>query len=257
MNNGELERRIIQQQFGAHAADYVASKPHAHGASLKRLVELIQPQAHWRALDVATGAGYTAFTFAPHVAQVWATDITQEMLALVKRGAQERKFHNLIVEFADAEHLPFLEGSFELVTCRIAPHHFMDVGSFMFEVARVLKPGGTLAVVDNVVPQGAVGDYINAFEKLRDPSHGRCLDMLEWSQAFEAAGILLNHQEIADKQMHFEDWAARHGVVMQRYLRAMLVHGPADVSAVLRPEMIGGNITFMLQEAILIGKSLA
>src|SRR6266849_4178603 len=79
-----MTKSLVQEQFGATAAHYLTSKPHAKGKSLERLVELVQPQPAWRALDVATGAGHTAYAFAPHVARVWATDITEEMLALLK-----------------------------------------------------------------------------------------------------------------------------------------------------------------------------
>ena len=79
-----MAKSVVQEQFGATAAHYLTSKPHAKGKSLERLVELVKPQPGWRALDVATGAGHTAYAFAPHVARVWASDITEEMLALVR-----------------------------------------------------------------------------------------------------------------------------------------------------------------------------
>jgi ubiquinone/menaquinone biosynthesis C-methylase UbiE len=69
-------KQQIQHLFGRAAADYAASGVHASGYSLNRFVELIQPQIDWRVLDVATGAGHLALTFAPHVAQVVASDIT-------------------------------------------------------------------------------------------------------------------------------------------------------------------------------------
>ncbi|MCP4428488.1 MAG: methyltransferase type 11, partial [Chloroflexi bacterium] len=77
-----MSKSVVKEQFGANAAAYATSKPHAKGASLARLVELTRPQPDWQMLDVATAAGHTAFIFAPHVAHVWATDITPEMLAL-------------------------------------------------------------------------------------------------------------------------------------------------------------------------------
>ena len=249
-----MGRKIIQQQFGAHADDYVTSVPHAQGASLKRLVELVNPGPHWKVLDVATGAGHTAFRFAPHVAQVWATDITREMLEATKRGARERGIKNLIIEYADVEDLPYQANSFDLVTCRIAPHHFVDVQPFMLEAARVLNKDGILAVVDNIVPPGMVGDYINAFEKLRDPSHGRCLSMDEWRGAFEASGFNLVHQETLDKQMVFEAWAARHGKLMHRYLMALLTYAPAEANALLQPRTMDGQLAFNLREGILVGR---
>src|SRR5690242_18432848 len=120
----EESKELVQKQFGAHAAAYATSRPHAQGASLKRLVELTQPQPNWQVLDVATAAGHTAYAFAPHVAHVTATDITPEMLPVAAKLAAERGITNVTLEIADAEALPYADSSFDLVTCRIAPHHF-------------------------------------------------------------------------------------------------------------------------------------
>src|SRR5262245_624565 len=134
-----MTRSLVQQQFGAHASAYATSTVHAKGASLGRLVELVQPQRHWQALDIATGAGHTAAAFAPYVAHVIASDITDEMLAEARKLAAARGLVNMEVAVADAEALPFEDARFDLVTSRIAPHHFPDVAQFVREVMRVLK----------------------------------------------------------------------------------------------------------------------
>ena len=85
-----MNKSLVQEQFGKTAASYLTSKPHALGKSLERLVALTSPQKGWHVLDVATGGGHVAYIFAPHVARVWATDITQEMLDMVKAEAQKR-----------------------------------------------------------------------------------------------------------------------------------------------------------------------
>src|SRR5512142_1369379 len=185
---------LVQEQFGRNAAGYLTSKPHAQGKSLDRLIALTKPQPDWRVLDVATGGGHVAYTFAPHVARVWATDITQEMLDMVKAEAHKRGLANIRMAHAKAEALPFEDASFDLVTCRIAPHHFDSIPEFLSEVHRVLKPSGVFAVVDNVVPQGSVGDYVNAFERFRDPSHLRAWTMDEWRVALKNAGFAITHE---------------------------------------------------------------
>lgn len=249
-----MDRESIKEQFGANAASYAVSKVHAKGASLARLVEMVETQPDWLVLDIATAAGHTAFAFAPHVAQVWATDITPEMLDLAQQQAQERGLKNVAVEYADAEDLPYEAGKFDLVTCRIAPHHFMNVHPFMRESARVLKPGGILAIVDNVVPEGAAGDYVNAFEKFRDPSHGRCLSMNEWHKAYSQVGLSLLHEETLDKAMPFEFWAKRHEALTVRFLRAMLSEVGGEAAAFLRPQFEAGKTTFYLREGLFIGQ---
>ena len=72
-----MTKTLVQQEFGRTAATYLTSKPHAQGKSLERLVELTKPQPGWSVLDVATGGGHVAYTFAPHVARVWATVVAK------------------------------------------------------------------------------------------------------------------------------------------------------------------------------------
>ena len=113
--------------------------------------------------------------------------------------------------------------SFDLVTCRIAPHHFPDIPTFVAETWRVLKPGGTFALVDNIAPdtestpgfsnaelRDAALTY-NAFEKIRDPSHGRCLGMAEWSEVLSDTGFDIVHKERLPKDMEFQSWGERLG----------------------------------------------
>jgi ubiquinone/menaquinone biosynthesis C-methylase UbiE len=263
-----MSKSLVQQQFGAHAAAYATSTVHAKGASLGRLVELVKPQSHWHVLDVATGAGHTAAAFAPHVARAVASDITDEMLAEARKLAASKGLTNMEVATADAEALPFPAGEFNLVTCRIAPHHFPDMPMFVSEVWRVLKPGGTFALVDNIAPDAestpgysnadlrdAAVTY-NAFEKIRDPSHGRCLGMAEWSELITDTGFELVHKERLPKDMEFQPWAERLGAspdIIER-LRAMLIEGTPALRAFLRPRVEGENLWFTLDEAIVIAR---
>src|ERR1700674_4581520 len=241
-----MAKSLVQEQFGGTAAHYLTSKPHAKGKSLERLIELVQPQPGWRALDVATGAGHTAYAFAPHVARVWATDITEEMLALVRDEIEKRKLANVRVAYAKAEALPFEDASFDLVTCRIAPHHFDSIADFLDQVHRVLKPSGLFAGVENVGPQGSVGDYVNAFERFRDPSHLRAWTMDEWRAALKKHGFAIGHEEQLYKQMEFKGWAARHDANMQAFLRSMLALANPEVKTTLEPKGEGQELTFRL-----------
>ena len=251
-----MSKTLVQEQFGKTAAHYLTSKPHAKGQSLERLVALTSPQKDWRALDIATGGGHVAYAFAPHVARIWATDITQEMLDMVKGEAAKRGLSNLRTTYAKAEALPFEDESFDLVTCRIAPHHFDSIPEFLGEVHRTLKSGGVFALVDNVVPPGAVGDYVNAFERLRDPSHLRAWTMDEWREALEKARLQEVHEEQIYKTMEFKSWAARYDATMQALLRAMLTEVTPDAKAVLKPEGSGADLTFRLCEGLFIARRI-
>jgi ubiquinone/menaquinone biosynthesis C-methylase UbiE len=267
-----MSKSLVQQQFGTHAAAYATSSVHAKGASLARLVELIAPQADWQALDIATGAGHTAAAFAPHVARVIASDLTEEMLQEAAKLAAAKGFANMETARADAEALPFADGRFDLVTCRIAAHHFPDVPTFAAEVQRVLKAGGTFALVDNISPDvestpgfapaelREAALVYNAFEKLRDPSHGRCLGMAEWTEVLSDRGLEVVHKERLPKDMEFQPWAERLGSdarTIER-LRAMLAEGSPALKAFLKPRVDeAGKLWFTLDEAIVIARKPA
>ncbi len=249
---------LVQQKFGAAAADYAASAVHAKGASLARLVELVQPKPSWRVLDVATGAGHTALAFAPHVAKVIASDITDQMLAEAKRLAAERGLGNVKTARAKAEDLPFPDMSFDLVTCRLAAHHFDNPRAFVTEAYRVLMPGGVLALVDNISPdERELARAYNHYEKLRDPSHGRCLGLSEWTVAARRCGLHRHHSETMDQPIEFGPWTARmrcDAPTVAR-LKAMLEEEP--LRAFLRPRESDAGLVFTLQEAIILSRKPA
>jgi SAM-dependent methyltransferase len=253
----ENKKRLSQAQFGAHARNFVASPTHAKGYSLGRLVELVKPQSDWRVLDVATGGGHTALAFAGRVRELIASDLTGRMLHTAQQHIAAQSAVNLRFCQADAEHLPFSDHSFDAVTCRIAPHHFPDVGAFVSEAARVLKPGGILGVADNVVTgEPRVAWAINLIETFRDPSHHWAYTLDDWLTFFFAAGLTILHNEVFSKDTDFDEWAARVSVTGDDLtrLRALLLQSPGEAQEWLAPRQIGTRLTFRIWEAIVVGK---
>ena len=266
-----MPKSLVEQQFGPNAAAYSTSAVHAMGASLPRMVELAAPEKHWVALDVATGAGHTAAAFAPHVARVIAADLTEEMLQEAAKLAASRGLANMETARADAGALPFARASFDLVTCRIAAHHFPDPAAFVAEAARVLKPGGTFALVDNVSPDATTlpgidgtetrvaADTYNAFEKLRDPSHGRALGLGEWLEIITGSGLRVSASELMQKEMEFTPWAERMGcgAATITALEDMLDHASPALTSFLKPEERESGRYFTLTEAVVIARKPA
>jgi SAM-dependent methyltransferase len=251
-------KSLVQQKFGEAAADYAASPTHATGPSLARLGELIEPAPTWRHLDIATGAGHTALAFADKVAKVTASDITPEMLQQVRKLAKERGLRNVVTRQTSAEDLPFPDTSYHLVTCRLAAHHFRDPKAFVAEAARVLIPGGTFALVDNISPDDAqLSALYNAFEKLRDPSHVRCLGLEDWRGLIREAGLSLVSAEVMDQDIVFDPWVARMRCTPATVarLKEMLTEEP--LRSFLRPRETADGMTFTLREAIVISTKSA
>lgn len=258
---------LVRSQFGKVAPAYATSEVHAKGKSLARIVELSDPQPNWRALDIATGAGHMAAAFAPHVAHVVASDITDEMLAEAVKLATQKGLSNVSTARAEAGALPFDDSTFDLVCCRLAAHHFPDIDRFVGEVHRVLRPGGRFALVDNVAPdkahlpdatpaeiETAIADY-NAFEKLRDPSHGFAPPPQTWIDALERHGLTLVAREQFGKELDFESWVTRMRCAPATVaeLERLLTNGPQHLRTFLEPRRDDvGALHFTLQELLLV-----
>jgi SAM-dependent methyltransferase len=254
-------KSLTQQQFGAHAAGYVTSATHSSGYSLDRLVEFVQPADDQRALDIATGGGHTALALARGGTWTAAGDLTFPMLFAARQHIESALADQSpagVVRYAqlDAEHLPFPDNAFNVVTCRIAPHHFPQVAAFVRECARVCAPGGVVAVVDQLSPgDPKASRYVNAFERLRDPSHGWAYNEAEWKGFFSGAGLTIQHFEAFDTHHDLTPWAERMGndAATITRLRAMLRQAPDGVAAWMKPTF-AADARFVIRQFLLVGK---
>jgi SAM-dependent methyltransferase len=104
---------------------------------------------------------------------------------------------------ARAEHLPFEDGSFDVVTCRIAPHHFEDIRAAVGEMARVAQR--LVVIEDNLF----VDEQVEAAERLRDPTHVRCYSEEQWKAMLTEAGLEVERAERLERRRDVDDWLAR------------------------------------------------
>lgn len=223
----------VRAQYGKVGDAYVTSKGHAGGNDLERMLELANPKPADTLLDIATGGGHVARVIGPHVGKVIAADLTPEMLDHAIPYLREQGLADVERLVADAQDLPLDDASVDIVTCRIAPHHFPDPAAFVAEVARVLRPGGHFLLVDSTVPEGPVGAFFNAYEVVRDPSHVRSLTVEEWVGLLERNGFRIEAVESFPKRHDFDDWTSRMQVseADRDRLRAMMRDAGADVHA--------------------------
>ena len=127
------------------------------------------------ALDVACGAGHVAEEVAPHVRQVVGVDLTPALLDVGNVRLRERGVTNVLLQLGNGADLPFVDGSFDLVFCRSALHHFADPAQQVCEMARVCRPGGRVAVLDMVPPAPELRETFDRVHRQIDPSHAAVL----------------------------------------------------------------------------------
>jgi SAM-dependent methyltransferase len=170
------------------AQAYRQSREHGEGWDLDVLVG-------WAgcartALDVASGGGHVARRLREAGLEVVSSDPSPGMAADV---------------LCSAEHIPFADASFDAVTCRLAAHHFHDVGAGMGEMARVA--GELVLVVDNL----RMGEADEEASRLRDPSHVRNYSEEEWRTLFAEAGLRVEDVRVGERRIAFEPWLERTG----------------------------------------------
>ena len=154
-------------------------------------LELLVSWAEGRtALDVATGGGHTARRLREEGFEVVTLDPAPGMRADV---------------LAPAEHIPFADASFDVVACRIAPHHFTDIAAAVAEMARVAR--GLVLVEDTLYENETVEEA----ERLRDPTHVRSYSEAEWRGLFEAAALTVEEVRILEKRRPLDSWLDRVG----------------------------------------------
>jgi SAM-dependent methyltransferase len=203
------QARRVQAQFGAIATAYVASPGHAAGDDLEQLKAWGRALAPTRVLDLATGGGHTALAFAAIAARVVAYDLTEPMLRAARGLFRDRGVTAACVA-GDVEMLPFRDGAFDLVTCRIAAHHFADVAAAVREVRRVLRRGGSFLLQDILGhDDGELAAFVTEVERRRDPSHVRAYRAAEWKAFLRAAGLTPMDTAVVAKGRPWEEWTTR------------------------------------------------
>ena len=203
------QARKVQEQFGAIAAAYVASAGHAAGDDLAQILAWGRALAPARVLDLATGGGHTALGLTPVARHVTAYDVTEPMLRAARGFLRERGAAAGFVA-GDVHALPFRDGAFDVVTCRIAAHHFGDVATAVREVRRVLRAGGSFLLQDILGHDDAeAAAFVTEVERRRDPSHVRAYRASEWKAFLRAAGLTTMDSAVVTKGRPWEEWTTR------------------------------------------------
>lgn len=165
---------------------YRTSEAHVRGEDLDLIAEWAAGARN--ALDVATGGGHVA------------TRLRAEGVDVVTCDPAPGMGPDVVCR---AEDMPFADGSFEVVTCRVAAHHFADPARAVAEMARIA--GRLVLVSDNLF----VSEEAEEADRLRDPSHVRNYGEGEWRAFLRDAGLTVQEVRRLEHRVAFEPWLER------------------------------------------------
>jgi demethylmenaquinone methyltransferase/2-methoxy-6-polyprenyl-1,4-benzoquinol methylase len=158
--SGVLEEAQVRAMFDRIAGLYdrmnsvMTAGLHHHWR--RRAADLAALAPGQRALDVATGTGDLAFELARRVGpsgSVVGSDFAERMLDLAREKASAAGVRNVRFEPANALALPYEDGSFDAATVGFGARNFSDLDGGLREMARVVRPGGRVVVLEITTPQ--------------------------------------------------------------------------------------------------------
>jgi ubiquinone/menaquinone biosynthesis C-methylase UbiE len=206
-------KETVQKQFTKTADAFAKFAVRDSPEVLAEKVEFAKPQAQELVLDVACGPGAFVLAVAPRVSFATGIDLTPEMLRQARQFQAEKQILNAVFACGDADHIPFPDASFDLVTCQHAFHHITTPEPVLVEMIRVTKPQGRLLLLDPLAPESdSKFELFNHIEKLRDPSHTLSLRLTTFLGMFEEQGLEVLRQSLRRRQRSFNQWMRRAGL---------------------------------------------
>ncbi|HYB29524.1 MAG TPA: class I SAM-dependent methyltransferase [Solirubrobacteraceae bacterium] len=206
----ERHGQIVDRAFTEQASTFNASAVANAAEILDVIVEDAQPQRSERWLEAACGPGIISRRLAPLVASVHGVDITPAMVETARREAQAAGIDNATFEVGDATATDLDDESFDGALTRFSIHHLPVPGRLFAELARLVRPGGRIVVVDHLADEDAEARaWAQEVERLRDPSHWASLSAARLCALGERAGLELERERRFAFELDFDDWLRR------------------------------------------------
>jgi ubiquinone/menaquinone biosynthesis C-methylase UbiE len=158
-------------------------------------------------LDVCGGAGHLSRHLSPRAREFVVIDLTRTQIDTGREAVATEGIGNVRFIEGDATAMPFAADQFDLAMSRFAFHHLPDQAAVMREMARVVRPGGHVAVID-MVGGGARHDEL---EILRDPSHTHAVTEPALLAMLADAGAEIVAREERVQALPLEPWLEQAG----------------------------------------------
>lgn len=205
MKTNNLE--LIHHSFEIQAPNFNSESMNFTAADyLNYTISSVEPNKTDTMLEVAAGTCACGRAFASHLQTVVCLDTTAAMLQVGRQAAQDSHLDNMVFVKGNAEELPFLDDSFDILLSRLAFHHFLNTDSVFCEMVRVLKPGGKLVLIDMEAAEESLRESEDEIETLRDPSHVKNLSRNEMLELFSSHKLTIEKCETTEMPTYLNHW---------------------------------------------------
>jgi len=206
----ETQEQRVVAEFTHQAVAFNASAVMNDARTVDALIALMPCAPGQRWVEVACGPGIIARALAPHVGTVIGVDLTPAMLDTARGAAVDAGLTNVSFQQGDATALPFADAAFDGAVTRFSLHHLPEPARCVDEMARVVRPGGWVAISDHLTSTNRLASaWHQHIERLRDPSHCSCLTPSAIRRMAKEAGLRLVEAQTEPFSLDFEEWLTR------------------------------------------------
>lgn len=212
MNSTEQDKSInkkktIRQQFDLQADKFSSW-------SVTRNLEYMQQYAEFcgviekdTLLDVACGTGEYAIYCAQKIKKVRGIDLSNRMIEVARKKANDMQLENISFEVQDVSELPFESNQFSIVNCKSAFHHFDDYANNISEMRRCCTIGGRISVQDIIAYENPkINSYFESMESLIDVSHNKTLSADYIAQLFQNSQIKILRSDVVNVELNLQEY---------------------------------------------------
>lgn len=202
--------REVDDAFTRQARSFAASEVASSDQLLDALLDAAEPTGGERWLDAACGPGIVTRALAGRAGRVHGIDTTEAMVQLARDAAEQAGVDNASFAVGDATRADLADASCDGAVTRFSIHHIPAPARLLKELARVVRPGGKVVVLDHVADDDAEArSWVQEVERLRDRSHWASLSPAAMTALGQRADLTLLDDRGFSFDLDFDDWLSR------------------------------------------------
>ena len=233
----EQTKQGFEESFRAGAYYNKQTRDDMH---LELILRCIQVEPGMKILDLGTGSGYLAFSFADKYKQVEVIglDIVEKTLEENRRKAELEGINNLHFVSYDGMGFPFDDNSFDIVITRYALHHFPAISDTFHEISRVLKKNGIFFLSDPAPNDDDVERFVDEYMQMKKDGHIKLYTKDEWKKIGSSVDLMyidgfdtnIRFPRKKDTALEFDDIIRRHNEAVIRGYRVEMIEDEIWIS---------------------------